>query len=58
MTMGKDLGTTILGGIMGAATAAMPVVEMAQGTWDATDIFKLVSAVGMFLFGFITHRGE
>jgi len=54
--MNKDLGTTILGGIISAATAAMPVVEVTQGTWDTASIFQLISAVGIAVLGFFTNR--
>ena len=54
--MNKDLGTTILGGIIAAATAADPVVQVAQGNWDLQHIFQLVSAVGIAVFGFFTNK--
>jgi hypothetical protein len=54
--MNRDLGTTILGGIISAATAAMPVVEVTQGTWTKTSIFQLISAIGIAVFGFFTNR--
>lgn len=54
--MNKDLGTTILGGIIAASTAAMPVVEVAQGTWDIAHIFQLVSAIGIAVLGFFTNK--
>ena len=54
--MNKDVGTTILGGIIAASTAAMPVVEVAQGTWDFQNIFQLVSAIAIAVFGFFTNR--
>lgn len=51
-----DLGTTIIGGIVAAATAAEPVVSVVQGDWDFTNIFKLVSAIGIAVFGFFTNK--
>ena len=54
--MNKDLGTTILGGIIATATAAMPVVEVTQGAWDTGSILQLVSAIGIAIFGFFTNR--
>ncbi len=54
--MNKDLGTTILGGITAAATAAGPVVQMANGSWNATSIFQLVAAIGLGLLGFFTNK--
>lgn len=51
-----DLATTILGLVIAAATAAMPIVEVAQGTWTATTIWQLVSAVGIAIFGYVTNK--
>ena len=56
--MNKDLGTTILGGIVAAGTGAMPIVQMAQGDWNAMNIFQLVSAVAMAVFGFFTNKAQ
>lgn len=52
----KDLGTTIIGGITAAATAAGPVVQVAQGDWNITNIFQLITAVGIALLGFFTNK--
>lgn len=54
--LNKDLATTILGLIIAAATAAMPIVEVAQDVWNATTIWKLVSAVGIAVFGYFTNK--
>ena len=54
--LNKDLATTILGLIIAAATAAMPIVEVAQGVWNATTIWQLVSAVGIAVFGYFTNK--
>lgn len=54
--MNKDLGTTILGGIIAASTAAMPVVEVTHGAWNAGSILQLVSAIGIAIFGFFTNK--
>lgn len=54
--LNKDLATTILGLIIAAATAAMPIVEVAQGTWTSTTIWQLVSAVGIAVFGYFTNK--
>lgn len=54
----KDLGTTILGLIIAAATAAMPIVEVAQGDWTGQNILQLVSAIGIAVFGYLTNKSE
>ena len=54
--MNKDLGTTILGGIIAAATAAEPVVMVTQGDWNFASVFQLVSAIGIAVFGFFTNK--
>lgn len=56
--MNKDLGTTILGGIVAAATGAMPVVEVTQGNWNGNTISQLVAAIGIALFGWMTNKGN
>ena len=53
-----DLGTTILGGITAAATAAGPIVQVAQGDWGVQNIFQLVTAIGIALLGFFTNKGK
>lgn len=56
--MNKDLGTTILGGIIAAATAAEPVVSTVQGDWDPANIFKLIAAIGISVFGWMTNKSS
>lgn len=51
-----DLGTTIIGGVIAAATAAEPVIQVTQGAWDFQNIFQLVSAIGIALLGFLTNK--
>ena len=55
--MTVDKGTTILGAITAAGTGAAPVVQMAQGNWNAMNIFQLVLSVGMAVAGFFTGKG-
>ena len=52
-----DLGTTILGGIVAAATGAMPVVQFAQGDWNGQTITQLIAAIGIAILGFFTNKG-
>lgn len=54
--MNKDLGTTILGGILAAGTAAQPVVEAANGNWNTQTITGLVMSVVFAVFGFFTNK--
>ena len=54
--MNKDLGTSILGGITAAATAATPVVQVVQGDWNIQSVFQLIMAVGIGLLGFFTNK--
>lgn len=54
--MNKDLGTTVIGGIIAAATAAEPVIMVTQGDWTIASIFQLISAVGIAVLGFFTNK--
>lgn len=58
MRIDKDKLTTITGAIVGAATAAEPVINsMAPGTsLHSQDYVKLLAALGMFLWGFFTNK--
>lgn len=52
----KDLATTIVGGVIAAATAAEPVINGMTSDFGTPDIIKLVIAVGMAVFGWLTNK--
>lgn len=58
MKISNDTRATILGAVIGTLTAAQPVINSVEGSFNQSDWFKLATAIGMFLFGLVTNRKE
>ena len=54
----KDAATTILGGIIAAGTAAQPVINAVDGSFNQTDWIKLATSIFIAVFGFFTNKGS
>lgn len=56
--MSKDTITTILGAGIAVATSVEPAISAANGTFDTSDITKIVIAIVTALLGFFTNKPE
>lgn len=58
MKISKDVATTVLGGLIAAGTAAQPVINVVEGSFNQQDWVKLATAVFFAVFGFFTNKGS
>jgi len=55
-TVDTDRATTILGGFIGAAVAAEPVINAVDGSFHSADWIKLIVAIAVSLQGWATNK--